>query len=73
VIQLHPVAVESGQRREPGPAPPEGGLIGAGLGRRTVVGTGAGDGAQARVAGAPEAQPVTDQIAEGEQDRVQPL
>jgi len=73
VLQLDPIPVQAGQRREPGGAPSERVLIGGWLGWRPVVLTGARDGTQAGMARAPEAKAMTDQVAEGEQDRVEPL
>jgi hypothetical protein len=43
------------------------------IGWRTLVGSFARDGAQAVVGRAPQAQPVADQAAEGEQEYVEPF
>jgi len=43
------------------------------FGWRTLVGSLPRDGAQAVVGGAPEAQPVTNQAAEGEEEYVEPF
>jgi hypothetical protein len=73
LLQLDPVSLEARQRREPGGAPAERILVGGWLGRGPVVLTGARDGTQAGMARAPETQAMADQVAEGEQDRVEPL
>jgi len=73
VVQLDPVPIQAGHGREPGRAPTKRSLIGSWLGRRPVILTRTGDGTQAGMARAPEAKPMADQVAEGEQDRVEPL
>lgn len=73
MLEFGPVAVEARQRGKPGPPPTEP-LAGLpGVRRGAVIGPFARDGPEARVPPAPQTDPMTDQIAEGEEQGVEPF
>jgi hypothetical protein len=73
VLQLDPIPLEGGYGREPRSPPPEPGVTLGRLGRRPIIRPLAGYSPQAGVSRPPQPNAVADQIAEREQDGVEPF
>ncbi|MDH3497726.1 MAG: hypothetical protein OER21_13275 [Gemmatimonadota bacterium] len=73
MLEFGPVAVEARQRGKPRPPPTEPLARLAGVRRRAVIGPFARESPEARVSPTPQTDPMSDQIAEGEEQGVEPF